>query len=208
MRLGTSISGESNGCRSERDLGVSAAAPRESAVPAKGKNCPGWHQTQHHQIVKRADCPTVPSTCSASPWVPCKGLGPMIWEGLSRSLNMSEGGQQGWWKGWKECSVRKVWGLQVCQTWRKGCERQPHCSLKLPGEGSGEGSAELFSLVSSNRTCGNSLKLYQEKFRLRRWSKTGTGLCERLSMLHACHSLRGFWTMPLSAFTFLPPWTG
>ena len=39
-------------------------------------------------------------------------------------------------------------------------------SISFLRRGSGEGGADLFSLVSSDRTHGNGSKLHQEKFRL------------------------------------------
>lgn len=41
----------------------------------------------------------------------------------------------------------------VVQSGEEEAKKQPHCSLQLPGEGSAEGGAGLFSLVTSERTC-------------------------------------------------------
>ncbi|KAK4823865.1 hypothetical protein QYF61_007621 [Mycteria americana] len=75
--------------------------------------------------------------------------------------------------------------------------------------GSGEGGADLFSLVSSDRMHGNGSKLHQGRFRLdirkhfftekwKCWTGIGTGFLERWLMPYACHCLRGIWTMPLT----------
>ena len=77
--------------------------------------------------------------------------------------------------------------------------------------GSGEGGAELFSLVPSARTCGNGSKLHHGTFRLdmknhfftKGCPNPGTGFLERWSMPQACQCLRGIWTMPLmTCFSF------
>ncbi|KAK4831810.1 hypothetical protein QYF61_019240, partial [Mycteria americana] len=80
--------------------------------------------------------------------------------------------------------------------------------------GSGEGGADLFSLVSSDRcvemvqSCtrgGSDLTLGSISLP-RGWSNTGTGFLERWSMPQACHCLRGIWTMPLiTRFNFCSP---
>jgi len=72
-----------------------------------------------------------------------------------------------------ECIQRKatklVEGLEGMRT--LGLERRrPRGDLiafySFPRRGSGEGGAELFSLGSSDRACGNGLKLCQGRFRL------------------------------------------
>lgn len=45
-------------------------------------------------------------------------------------------------------------------------EGSPHCSLQLPQGGSRQGGADLLSLVTSDKTWGNGMKLYEGKFRL------------------------------------------
>ncbi|KAK4818523.1 LOW QUALITY PROTEIN: hypothetical protein QYF61_014359 [Mycteria americana] len=71
--------------------------------------------------------------------------------------------------------------------------------------GSGEGGAELFSLVSSNRTHGSGSKPHQGRFRpdfrkhffTERVVKHRDSFPGRWSMPQACQCLRGIWTMPL-----------
>lgn len=56
-------------------------------------------------------------------------------------------------RSWKKCPVKTSWGLQACLVWRKwGWETTSLLSTVFLGRRSGDWNAELFFLVSSNRT--------------------------------------------------------
>jgi len=65
---------------------------------------------------------------------------------------------------------RDLWGVsedtELILVWRKETEGRPHCSLSFLRRGCGEGCADLFFLVSHDRTCGNGSELPQGRFRL------------------------------------------
>lgn len=68
-------------------------------------------------------------------------------------------------------------------------------------KGSEEGADHLFSLVSSDKICGNSSKLHQGKFRQYLFSKRclniEIGFLERWPMPQASECLKGILTMSL-----------
>lgn len=76
-------------------------------------------------------------------------------------LNVSRGGQQICWNGWKAGSV-SCWGL--CLVWRKRGAILFLSTASWGGEVE-RGGPDPFCLVSSNRKCGSGLKLHQERFR-------------------------------------------
>ena len=60
--------------------------------------------------------------------------GPCNFRRISRAFNVSRGGQQRWWLGWKACPVRSE-DTGFVQFGEKEVEGQPHCSLQVPEEG-------------------------------------------------------------------------
>jgi len=77
-----------------------------------------------------------------------------------RSLNASRGGHQSWWKGYEE-QLRTLSGLE-----KRRLRGDLVALHSVPRRERGEGGAELFSLGSRDRTCGNGSKLHQGRFRL------------------------------------------
>lgn len=104
----------------------------------------------------------------------------------------------------------------ACLIWRAGRSRGISLLLTASWGGKGEGSTDVFSLISSDRLCESGLNLHHGRFRhnLRKhfFTKTVvnilTGFLER-SGFHACQCLRGIWkTLLITCFNFQSAWTG
>jgi len=88
------------------------------------------------------------------------------------------------------------------------------CLCSFLRRDSGEGGADLFSLVSSDKTHGNGSKLQQERFRLdvrkrfitERVVKHWKRLPKEVVRPQACQCSRGIWTIPL--IIFIQPGSG
>lgn len=88
----------------------------------------------------------------------------------------------------------QLWSLGLFE---EKTERWLHHSLQLPRGVSGEEDADILSLVTSDRTHGNGVKLHQGKFRLdtrkgfiTKWSVMGLGCRWKWSRHHGCQSSR------------------
>lgn len=108
------------------------------------------------------------------------------------------------------CEERAL-GLSSLEKKRLNFDFVALCSCLRRGHG--EGSADLFSLESSDRMHENGSKMQQRRFRLnirkfcflaRGRSNTGTGFLEGCLMARDCHCLRGIWTRTINkVFQFL-----
>jgi len=166
---------------------------------------PGVHQAQPDQLGKRGLSRCIQRWCGLT-WSAVCRFGPHSLRRMWGSLIVSQGGQQRWWKGLKDCPMKSSWGLSSCLAWRRG--GWGVTSLLSTASWGGDMEREVLSSSSWYPVTGcvgmvqsctrGGLDWVSGRISLPRgWSDSGTGFLESWSMSQACQRLKGFRTMPL-----------